>query len=648
MKAGYFIKSLETGVIGKASDKLSLHSYGVRRDDKQNKIIVTANVKDNLTYPWPKDNPELKQNGGITAIGYDKSGKIVEVQGASINIPNGAAKTFEVTFFAGSMIDRVQVNATGNSDSTFVNAYGNRVENGKNIITGNVESNLYSQYVQVVAKGYSKGEVVEVEGQTLAVEKNANANYYFEMSQNNNIDRVDVIARQQESIMGNAEVVTYSTHTENNKIIIDALVSSGYYKEKNLGIITAGLDKNKKIIETNTQVAKFQGNICQLQHVTTTLEAGDRIKEVNVILAGDIENNIALKKCGYRVENKTYLVTSIIENGLTVAQTAGVKVTGYDAKGKVVEITGYSDNIPANSTKQYKSILTNTKDISRVEAEIVGLVKGNIQEHHASYLDANNMVVSGILLNGNAQHNGGFIAIGKDSKGNTVDVDCFYRSLNQNTVTPFVLKLNDAKRIKSVKTYAVESDGLSPNVVLDGAGYYLDQNTMRINAVITNGATIQQTAGLVSIGYNAKGSTVDMAVTSSSGLAPLTAVKLQNTLSNIKEISKVKTLLYGVNCSTGLLAACLRRTPGYTTATYSVCIQNGSDDQSFKVKYQPYDLKGKALPESVQDIKILKNGAQIVNFTIDTANVSKAYLKVYDSTNKQVKGKGISDQAYKK
>lgn len=648
LKTGFSIKSLETGIIGTSSDKMVLQSYGIRRDDKQNKIIVTGNVKDNIKYPFSKENIELVQNGGIVAVGYDKSGNKIEVEGASINVPNGAVKTFEVTFLAGSLIDKVEVMVTGDSNLTVTNRFGNRVEKGKNIITGNIESNPYSQYIQVVAKGYSKGKVVAIDGQTLAVEKNANANYRFEMDQNNNIDKVDVSIREQKNIVGSAELVTYFTHTENSKIIVDALVSSGFYKDKNLGIVATGMDDKNKILETNTQVIPFEGNKSLLKHVTTTLDAGTTIKNVNVELAGVMEDDIKLIKCGYRVENGTWVVTSIIENGNTVSQTAGVELIGYDKNGKTVEVTGYSDTIPSNNTKQYKSILTNTKDVVKIDAKFVGLIKGKITENHSDYQDGNCRVVTGIIINGNAQHNGGIIVIGNDKSGKTVDVDSYYSSLNENTVTPFLLKLNDAKRIVSYKIYTIEAGSISPNLVFEGAGFFQDKDHYTINSVITNGTTINQTPGLLSFGYDKKGKCVDMSMTSPANIPALTSLKCQNYLSNIKQIVSVKSMLYGVKCNTEITAASLRRDAGATSGAYSICLRNGVADQSFTVKFTPYGIKGVVIPEMVQNIQIPKYGAQIVTFNIDFVNMSKVVMKVYDSTNKQVKGAGISDIIYKK
>jgi len=184
-------------------------------------------------------------------------------------------------------------------------------------------------------------------------------------------------------------------------------------------------------------------------------------------------------------------------------------------------------------------------------------------------------------------------------------------------------------------------------LVLDGAGYYLDQNRMLVNAVVTNGTTLQQQAGIVSIGYDTKGKAVDMNVTSPTYIAPLTVIKLQNSLSNPK-VSSVKSILYGVKCSTGILATSFRKDTSSTAGMFSMCIQNGSADQAFTVKYTAYDKKGKSLGEIVQNVVIPKYGAQIVYFSIDTVNVYKAYVKVYDSTNKQVKTKGISDLVYSK
>ncbi|MCX8130006.1 MAG: hypothetical protein N3I35_07910 [Clostridia bacterium] len=646
LKAGFFIASIQTGIVGNTSETIQLFSYGIRRDDIQNKIIVTGIVKDNYPYPFSSEVKTIKQNAGIVASGYDKNGKIVEVQGASDNVPNGVVKTFELTFLAGSLIDQVNVSVTGNSNSTFLNIYGNRVENGKNIITGNIENNPYSQYVQIVAKGYSGGKVVEVDGKTLTIEKSANASYRFEMDQHNNIDRVEVLVKQQKEIVGSAELVAYSTHTESNKIIVDALVSSGYYKDKNLGIIVSGLDRDFKVIETNTSILPFKGNTIQLQHVKTTLEAGDRIKRVNVELAGILEDQILLRKCAYRVENGTYLVTSIIENGNTVQQTAGVKVTGYDEAGNVVEVTGYSDNIPANSTKQYKSILTNTKDIKKVTAEFVGLVKGDTQEIHASYTDAGYTFVSGIILNGNAQHYGGFIAIGKDKNGKIVDIDSLYRSLDQNTVTPFLLKLNNSK-MKSLQTYIVEANKLSPNLVLNGAGFYKELENGHINAVISNGTTLKQIAGIVSIGYDSRGKAVDMNATRPYEISPLTVTKLQNSLSNIKQVVSVKSFLYGVKCNTSILASSYSVDHQRKTDIYSLCITNGAAEQKFKVVYTTYDTKGKKLKDVIQNVQISKYGAKVVTVNINKSNISRALVTVYDSTNKKITGKGISDLVYK-
>jgi len=647
LKAGFFIKSLETGLIGKSNDNIVLSSYGVRRDDSQNKIIVTGNVKDNYPYPYSKDVTVIKQNAGIVAQGYDSNGKVVEVQGDTSNVPNGMVKTFELTFSAGSMISRVDAHVTGNSQTSVVNLFGTRVEKGKNIITGNIENNPYNQYIQVIAKGYSLGKVVAVDGLTLSVEKNANANYRFELDQHNGFDKVEVQIRKQEEIVGKADLIAYSTLTVNSKIIVDALVSSGYYKDKNLGIIISGMNIQGSLLETNAAVVPFRGNGCIIQHVTASLDAGDAIKMVKAELAGTMEDDIVLKQCGKRVENDTYLVTNIIENGNTVAQTAGVMVLGMDANGKIIEVTGYSDNIPANSTKQYKSILTNTKDIKNVKAEFVGLVKGDLQEQHAMYNDANNTVVSGILLNGTAKQDSGIIAMSKDKKGNIIDINCLYSTLNENTITPFLIRLNNTN-FGSINTYTAEASKLKPVLNLDGAGFFKQENTGIVNAVITNGTSLPQQCGIISIGYNSKGKAVDMNAMPPININAQTVMKVQNSFNNIDQISTAKSYLYGINCSTGLLASSFRKAPDNRSAEYSLCITNGASEQTFNIVTTIYDKTTKKATESTSSIRISKYSAGVVKINIDLQNTLKAYLKIYDSTGKKLTGKGISDLAYQK
>ncbi len=537
------------------------------------------------------------------------------------------------------MIDHIVIKPTGNPGTGVNNIYGTRVEKGKTIITGNVESRPYAQYVQVVAKGYHKGSLVQVDGQTISIAKNDNANYRFEMNENNNVDKVVVVAREQKDIAGKGEVVAYSTRKESGKIIIDSLVSSGFYKEKNLGIIASGLGSNKNApaIETNTALASFSANTCQMQHVATSLDAGDKIKNVTATLAGDLQDTIQMRKFAYRVENGTYLVTSIIENGNTVPQTAGVQVIGYNKSGKIVEVNGYSDSIGANSTKQYKTILNNTKEIAKVNVELVGIVKGNVEEKHAFYRDTNNIVVTGISLNGSRKHNGGVVAMGYDKKGKVVDVDTFYGLLNEDSITPFILRLGNAGAISSVKCYAVDERSLKPDIILNGSGVIVDKtsSSVKTNAVITNGTTLQQHVGIISVGYNSSGKVVDLSLSGAIDIAPLTVSKIQNSLAEFTKITAVKNYLYGVKCSTAIKGSFTQRNAN--TISYGACIQNGSGDQNFTVKVAMYDLSGKVIPVQDTLLPIQKYCAQIYKNQFDITNVSRLYVKIYDANGKQLK-----------
>lgn len=647
LKAGFFIKSVECGVVPKTSDKISIYNYGIRRDDKQNKIIVTGIVNDNIQYPFSAKDTEIHQNGGFVAIGYDKNNKIVEVQGASDNVPNGAVKNFEVVFLAGSLIDHLELRPTGGSDQTFNNVFGSRVEKGKTIITGNIENNPYSQYSQVFVTGSRNNKVVDVDGQTMSIEKNANANYRFELNENDLTD-VQVNARQQKDIAGKGELLTYSTHREHGTVIVDALVSSGYYKAKNLGIIVDGLDKDGKSIETNSAVTNFSDNKCEVKHVTTTLNAGDRIQDVKAGLAGDLEDEIKLRDYSYRVENGNYLVTSIIENGNTIDQTAGVAVTGYDSKGNKVEVTGYSDKLPANTTKQYTSLLKNTKEISKASAELVGIVKNKVEAESAYCKDANNVIVSGILLNGSGKHNAGYIAIGLDSKNRVVDTDCFYGPLDEDTVQPFYLTLNKANKVSKVKTQLVEETSLNPSVVLNGSGCYLDKDHIQINSVVTNGTTLPQQVGVISIGYDTKGRIVDTSISGAAQVPQSTVMKIQSTLTNINKVSYSKSILYGVKCPTDIYCAYTQQLPNSNVRQYNLCIRNGAGDQDFTVKTTMYDLKGKLITPTVQTFHVVKYAPQLAAIQYDPTTVSKVVVQVYDSSNKKVSGKGVSDIIYKK
>lgn len=642
MKAGYSIKSLETGIVdiparspGDGKPLPELFAYGVRRDDVLNKVIVTGIVKN--TVPHSTDTPDVPINGGIVAAGYGGGTDIIEVQGASGNIPNESVQTFEVTLLAGSLIKNTTVDLIGNQGVPFSNIYGSRLEKGTNIITGSLENNAFNQYIQLVALGLSNDRVVDIGGKTFDVKKNSQINYRFELNQKNDIDQVLIMARQQSSIDGGAEVVAKCFYREDNSIKVLALVSSGYYKDKNLGITVSGLDKSGQIVETNTNTIPFSGNKCQLQLVTTSLKAVTLIDKVKVELAGSMEDNIKLIKYGYRIENNACLVTSVVENGNTIPQIAGVKVSGYNKAGNVVEITGYSTNIPANGTMQFNSTLTDTKDIFKVTAEFVGLVKGKLQAYTSSFNSSNSTEVTGILVNGDIKQQAGIVVVGKDSKGNIIDTNCLYQPLEGNSVTPFRITVsnNNLRPITSISTYTVEANSLTSELLLNAVGCCPDVDKLKINAVVTNGTSVSQMAGIVSIGYDGNGKPIDIVATAPQSIAPLTVTRVQNSMEG-KNAANVRSLLYGVPCSTGILATAIKQDTKTKSGTYLLCIQNGSADQDFKVTSTSYDKKGKKISDNVQTVRVERYCAKVASISYNLDNVSKITLKVLDATGKRI------------
>jgi hypothetical protein len=479
------------------------------------------------------------------------------------------------------------------------------------------------------------------------------------MNEKNNIKALNIKYREQKQVVASGDLIDYYVVDENGKAVIAALVSSGYYKSKKLGIMAEAIDtKLNRVKEVNTDFKNFSANKFEVKMVTTTLDTGSSNNvdtKLTAEIVGRLEDTIKLHDYGWRVENGKIIVTSVVENGNTVAQTIGVRINGYDKDGKLIEVSGYSDKLEANSTKQYKTILNNTNQIVKVDTtentdkDLLPIVKDKLESRYAECKDANKLFVSGILLNGSRKHLAGFLALGKDSNGTIISADCYYGNLSEDSVSSFYLELNNADSIKRVDKYIVEEgifSAVSENapaiemgegVFMNGYGFYKNDNgSIGIHAVVSNRTSLQQSLGLFSIGYDKNKNIVELAVERKSKVDANYMVRMQGRLEKSDVIKNVITSLVGVACKTQVLATMTEIKNNYVY--YSAAVQNGDVDQKFTLKFTSYDLKGKLLsPVSQQDSLIANNSIYIFKKQFNKNTVSKVIVEIFDASKKLIK-----------
>lgn len=162
-------------------------------ENKSGKVVVTC-VVERATSGY--------RNVGVTAIGYDVNGKIVEVKGKSSYLSGGIGKTskFTVELSSGDLITEVKVVGTGTATQIKLIESGYRVKNDKVVVTGVVEKGVNeAQNIGMTAIGYDEdGKVVEIKGATqyLSAGLGRTGSFNIELSRADLIKEVKVIEKR--------------------------------------------------------------------------------------------------------------------------------------------------------------------------------------------------------------------------------------------------------------------------------------------------------------------------------------------------------------------------------------------------------------------------------------------------------------------
>ncbi|WP_244562799.1 copper amine oxidase N-terminal domain-containing protein [Paenibacillus uliginis] len=266
---------------------------------------------------------------GFVVVGYDESGKAIEVVGDSAYLMSNEIETFEVALKSGSKIKDVKVLPAGQAGSQAVLLEsGTRTENGSIEVSGAVQNANEGRRVGMMAVGYdASGKAVEVKSAYSYMTSGEVTTYGIKLKAVNLIKsvKVSVIDSTEDAV----KLLQTGSRLENGKLIITGSIQNRNEGGR-VGVIIVGSNSNGKVVEVNTTTGYLTDK--EIANFEAELEAGKAISGVKVFLTGSSQTPKIIAEGRTRINNKL-VVTIGVENG-TKAQRITVKSTAYDAKGR--------------------------------------------------------------------------------------------------------------------------------------------------------------------------------------------------------------------------------------------------------------------------------------------------------------------------
>ncbi|WP_052759540.1 hypothetical protein [Paenibacillus sp. DMB20] len=260
LDSGSKIKKVEVKPAGEAGSKAVLLASGTRTE--KSGIEVSAVVQ----------NSTQGRKVGVMAVGYDASGKAVEVGSAQSYLGGGEVATYNLRLKAANLVKNVELTTFDSEvDGVKLLQTGSRLENGKFVVTGSVQNGNEGGQVGVVVVGKNaKGKVLEV---------NTTSGYLGSVEINDFVAEFDAgkaVASYKVIITGNSrapKIIAEGFTRINNKLSVTIGIKNG---EKGQRITVKSTAYNSK----GRRVGADTDFIYMVANETTTLQLTYRNKNV--------------------------------------------------------------------------------------------------------------------------------------------------------------------------------------------------------------------------------------------------------------------------------------------------------------------------------------------------------------------------------
>ncbi|MEF2244877.1 copper amine oxidase N-terminal domain-containing protein [Paenibacillus sp. IITD108] len=192
------------------------------------------------------------ENITVLAVGYDKSGNIIEMKTKTEFRMSGTTGVFQFMMDKGEQLDKVDIQAIGKIEEPYKVLAQSMVKEKDHVEAWIAVRTGSSQYMNVVAKGFNKnGKLVEINGASEFVMSNHASVFKIKLNEVNDIEKVQFLVL----IDDQTYVVDYGTYIKNGRLIVTAVVKNG--SAQNITSRVTPYDaKGKELnIQTNTSFA---------------------------------------------------------------------------------------------------------------------------------------------------------------------------------------------------------------------------------------------------------------------------------------------------------------------------------------------------------------------------------------------------------
>lgn len=199
----------------------------------------------------------------LIALGYDSSGKLIEIKYQNELIFGGNTKVFQMDMDGGEQIANVDIRVQGSIEEPYQLLAESVVAKEDHLeATAAVKNGSNTQLVSVVATGLNKnGKVVEVTGQTELVFNDRTALYKLKLEAKDDIDTVKwtVIADNE------TYLVETGTYVKNGRLVFTSVVKNGEKTQKLMARMTPYTGNGKELpIITDTSLT-FNNRLYKLR-----------------------------------------------------------------------------------------------------------------------------------------------------------------------------------------------------------------------------------------------------------------------------------------------------------------------------------------------------------------------------------------------
>jgi len=264
LDGGSSIKRVEVLPAGPAGSEAKLLASGSRTD---NGVVKVTGVVQNGTEG---------RNVGMLAVGYDASGKAVEVTSADGYFTGSEVAAFEVELKAAKLIKTVKVSAIDPvEDAVKLLQTGSRLENGKLIVTGSIQNRKEGGRVGViVVGGNGSGKVLEVNTTTGYLSGSEIANFAAELGAGKAASNIKVF------LTGSSQtpkIIAEGRMTVNNKLVVTIGIENGDASQR-ITVKSTAYDAKGRSLGTESNSTFMSA------HETTTLriDYDSRVKSVKL------------------------------------------------------------------------------------------------------------------------------------------------------------------------------------------------------------------------------------------------------------------------------------------------------------------------------------------------------------------------------